>query len=76
MTRDEIIAMARGSEWLSKYESATGFSAECAIKFANLLAQRKWVGLDEIQKPDIRYQTETFFAGAEWAERMLKEKNT
>jgi hypothetical protein len=39
MTRDEIIAMARGSEWLSKYESATGFSAECAIKFANLVAQ-------------------------------------
>ena len=41
MTRDEIIAMARGSEWLGKYESATGFSAECAIKFAKLVAQHE-----------------------------------
>lgn len=41
MTHDDIIAMARGSEWLGKYESATGFSAECAIKFANLVAQHE-----------------------------------
>lgn len=76
MTHDEIIFMARASEWMSEYESSTGFSAECAVKFAKLIAQRKWVSLDEIPKPDIRYQTETFFAGAEWAERVLKEKNT
>ncbi len=76
MTQDEIIFMARASGWMSEYESSTGFSAEAAFKFANLLAQRRWVGLDEISKPDIRYQTETFFAGAEWAERVLKEKNT
>jgi hypothetical protein len=38
MTRDDIIAMARASEWLSKYESPTGFSAEAALKFAALVA--------------------------------------
>jgi hypothetical protein len=38
MNREDIIAMARGSEWLGKYESSTGFSAECAVKFAALVA--------------------------------------
>ena len=38
MTNDEIIKMARQTEWLGPYESATGFSAEAAIKFAKLIA--------------------------------------
>jgi hypothetical protein len=38
MTREDIIRMARESEWLSKYESSTGFSAEVAIRFAALVA--------------------------------------
>ena len=38
MTRDDIIRMARESEWLSKYDSSTGFSAEVAIRFAALVA--------------------------------------
>jgi hypothetical protein len=38
MNREDIIAMARGSEWLGKYESSTGFSAECAVKFAAFVA--------------------------------------
>ena len=38
MTNDQIIEMARQSDWLGPYESATGFSAEAAIKFANLIA--------------------------------------
>ena len=38
MTRDDIIRMARESEWLSKYDSSTGFSAEVAIRFAELVA--------------------------------------
>jgi len=38
MTQDDIIRMARESEWLSKYESSTGFSAEVAIRFAALVA--------------------------------------
>ena len=38
MTREDIIRMARESEWLSKYDSSTGFSAEVAIRFANLVA--------------------------------------
>ena len=38
MTHDDIIRMARESEWLSKYDSSTGFSAEVAIRFAALVA--------------------------------------
>jgi hypothetical protein len=38
MNRDDIIRMARESEWLGPYESPTGFSAEAAIKFAALVA--------------------------------------
>ena len=38
MTREDIIRMARESEWLSKYDSSTGFSAEVAIRFAELVA--------------------------------------
>ena len=38
MTTDDIIRMARESEWLSKYDSSTGFSAEVAIRFAELVA--------------------------------------
>jgi len=77
MTQDEIIEMAEASG-LALY--GMGLDRKKFIHyleaFAKLIAHRKWVGLDEIQKPDIRYQTETFFAGAEWAERVLKENNT
>ena len=38
MNKDDIIRMARESEWLSKYDSSTGFSAEVAIRFAELVA--------------------------------------
>ena len=38
MNREDIIRMARESEWLSKYDSSTGFSAEVAIRFAELVA--------------------------------------
>ena len=38
MTREDIIRMARESEWLSQYDSSTGFSAEVAIRFAELVA--------------------------------------
>lgn len=38
MNREDIIRMARESEWLSKYDSSTGFSAEVAIRFAALVA--------------------------------------
>ena len=38
MTREDIIRMAREAEWLSKYDSSTGFSAEVAICFAALVA--------------------------------------
>jgi hypothetical protein len=41
MTQDQIIFMARASGWMSEYESSTGFSAECAIKFAKLVAQHE-----------------------------------
>jgi len=38
--------------------------------------RRKWIGLDETPKPNIRYQTDTFFNGVYWAEKRLKELNT
>jgi len=38
--------------------------------------RRKWIGLDQTTKPDIRHQTEAFFAGVQWAETRLKELNT
>lgn len=38
--------------------------------------QRTWIGLDQTTKPDIRHQTEAFFAGVQWAETRLKELNT
>jgi hypothetical protein len=41
MTQDDIIFMARASGWMSEYESSTGFSAEAAFKFANLVAQHE-----------------------------------
>lgn len=37
--------------------------------------QKQWIGLDQTTKPDIRHQTETFFAGVQWAETRLKELN-
>jgi hypothetical protein len=37
MTKDEIIEIAREAGWLSEYESSTGFCAEIAIKFAELI---------------------------------------
>jgi len=46
-----------------------------AIKEA-LSPQRTWIGLDQTTKPDIRHQTEAFFAGVQWAETRLKELNT
>ena len=39
INRSDIIRMARESEWLSKYDSSTGFSAEVAIRFAALVAE-------------------------------------
>ena len=51
MTKEDIIRMARESEWLSKYDSSTGFSAEVAIRFAELVAAHereecaKWADL-------------------------------
>jgi hypothetical protein len=36
----------------------------------------QWIGLDQTTKPDIRHQTEAFFAGVQWAETRLKELNT
>ena len=45
-----------------------------AIKKA-LAQQRTWIGLDQTTKPDIRHQTEAFFAGVQWAETRLKELN-
>jgi len=36
----------------------------------------QWIGLDKTTKPDIRHQTEAFFAGVQWAETRLKELNT
>lgn len=41
MTQDEIIEMARETLVLGPYESATGFNAENAIKFAKLVAQHE-----------------------------------
>jgi hypothetical protein len=41
MTQDEIIKMARETLVLGPYESATGFNAENAIKFAKLVAQHE-----------------------------------
>jgi hypothetical protein len=41
MTQDEIIKLARKTLVLLPYESATGFNAENAIKFANLVAQHE-----------------------------------
>ena len=38
MDKEDIIRMAREAEWLSKYDSSTGFSAEVAIRFAELVA--------------------------------------
>ena len=38
MNREDIIRMALESEVLSKYESPTGFCAEAAVKFADLVA--------------------------------------
>ena len=46
-----------------------------AIKKA-LAQQRTWIGLDQTTKPDIRHQTEAFFAGVQWAETRLKELNS
>jgi hypothetical protein len=39
MSPDKIIEMARETLVLTPYESTTGFNAENAIKFANLVAQ-------------------------------------
>ncbi len=55
MTQDEIIFMARASGWMNEYESSTGFSAECAIKFANLVAQHEREACAKIVK-------ETFYS--------------
>jgi hypothetical protein len=41
-----------------------------------LHTKRQWIGLDQTTKPDIRHQTEAFFAGVQWAETRLKELNT
>jgi hypothetical protein len=41
LTQDEIIEMARETLVLGPYESATGFNAENAIKFAKLVAQQE-----------------------------------
>jgi hypothetical protein len=41
MTQDEIIKLARETLVLGPYESATGFNAENAIKFANLVARHE-----------------------------------
>jgi hypothetical protein len=41
MTQDEIIKMARETLVLGPYESATGFNAENAIKFAKLVAEHE-----------------------------------
>jgi hypothetical protein len=41
MTQDEIIKLAKETLVLGPYESATGFNAENAIKFANLVAQHE-----------------------------------
>jgi len=46
-----------------------------AIKEA-LAQQHTWIGLDQTTKPDIKHQTEAFFAGVQWAENRLKELNT
>ncbi len=37
---------------------------------------QQWIGLDKTTKPDIRHQTEAFFAGVQWAETRLKELNS
>ena len=59
MTQDEIIEMARETLVLGPYESATGFNAENAIKFAKLVAQHErekslklWMLLDDIDTAD------------------------
>ena len=61
MTNQDIIRMAREAGWLHEYDSPTGFVAEAAFKFAELIAaaERKaileladslgWVDVDHIQ---------------------------
>jgi len=41
LKHNEIIKLARETLVLGPYESATGFNAENAIKFANLVAQHE-----------------------------------
>jgi hypothetical protein len=41
LTQDEIIEKAKETLVLGPYESATGFNAENAIKFAKLVAQHE-----------------------------------
>lgn len=38
--------------------------------------QRKLVGIAPEEYPDVRYQRETYYAGIEWAQQKLMEKNT
>ena len=47
-----------------------------AIEKALTQPQKQWIGLDQTTKPDIRHQTEAFFAGVQWAETRLKELNS
>jgi hypothetical protein len=39
-------------------------------------SKREWISIDKSDYPDIRYQTESFFAGIQWAENKLKELNS
>ena len=70
MTKDDIIRMARESEWLSKYDSSTGFSAEVAIRFAALVAAHT---LSELEHLPGRQQVQV--PVAEFVEMVLEKEH-
>ena len=72
MTKEEMIELAKQSGW----EYAHGESGfEPLWAFAKLIAKRKWVGLTDEEKHEIRYSHMTSAEFIEFIEAKLKEKN-
>jgi len=46
------------------------------LKGQPYIYKSKWIDIDEKDYPDIRYQSESFFAGVIWAQTKLKELNS
>ena len=54
MTREDIIRMAREVEWLHEYDSTTGFVAEAAFKFADLIVSAEREACAKIADSQLR----------------------